>query len=126
MYYATSKIDFVLARVNAETVRPMIKDSLCATSELPDNAYFYLHADEKSGFALVENYGENGYDLISVFSSVHGRGDTILNTAQNLGAKTLDCFEGYLVDFYAVRGWIEYAREDNWVKDGPAVVFMSR
>lgn len=126
MYYETTRIDFIMARVAAEAVRPKIKTSLCSVNELPSTAYFYTHADEKSGFALVPNKDGFGYDLISVFSSVHGRGDDILNTAQNLGAKTLDCFDGFLVDYYAVRGWVEYAREDNWVKGGPAVVFMSR
>lgn len=124
MYYETTRIDFIIARVAAEAVRPMIKESLCPVSELSSDAYFYLHADEKSGFALVPNK-DFGYDLVSVFSCVKGRGDAMLDAAQNLGANTLDCFDGYLTAFYAFRGWVEYAREANWNgSNHPDVVFF--
>ena len=41
-------------------------------------------------------------------------------------ARTLDCFDGFLPDFYAEFGFVEYKREPNWDPKGADVVYMRR
>lgn len=99
-------------------------------------AKIYLTEDKLSGFAIKPD-GE----LISVFSSVRGRGNAIAKMAVMKGAMHLDCYEhpttrhltvlysdvGFMEtkrlkwdDQYAPQGW-DYERNDN-----PDVVFMER
>ena len=40
------------------------------------------------------------------------------------GAQTLDCFDGFLPDFYSKFGFVEYKREPNWVPGKADVVYM--
>lgn len=82
---------------------------------------YYLTADLQSGFA-VRSTGE----LVGVFSTVKGRGDDLLSRATRYGARRLDCFDGYLVDFYKRHGFRVERREANWVAGEPDVVYMTR
>lgn len=40
------------------------------------------------------------------------------------GAQTLDCFDGFLPDFYSKFGFVGYKREPNWVPGKADVVYM--
>lgn len=74
-----------------------------------------------TGGFIVKADGE----LVGVFSSLKGRGDVLVIAAQNEGAQHLDCFDGYLTEFYAGHGFVEYDRQPNWTPGGPAVVYMA-
>ena len=52
-----------------------------------------------------------------------GSGDEEL-ARRFLEARTLDCFDGYLPDFYSKFGFVEYKREPNWVPGKADVVYM--
>lgn len=80
---------------------------------------FYLSPDEASGFGVT-----SGGDLVGLFSLVPGRGRSLVSQAVSRGARTLDCFDGFLPGFYASLGFVETGREPNWTPGGPDVVFM--
>jgi hypothetical protein len=80
----------------------------------------YLAADRQSGF-LISGTGE----LAGVFSTMRGRGDSIMRDALHYGATHLDCFDGYLPTFYARHGFRETRRVPNWAPSGPDVVYMA-
>lgn len=63
-------------------------------------------------------------ELTPVYSVTKGLGAGIVDTAIALGAKYLDCFEGYCTSLYSRHGFVETSREANW-GDGPDVVYMS-
>ena len=89
--------------------------------EIKDVAFFIAGCPAFMGFAISEN-GE----LTSVFSSIKGKGDTIMKEAIKQGAKHLDCFDGYLPTFYARHGFQEVRREKNWTEGEPDVVYMEK
>lgn len=125
MYYHVTKIDYVFALCDARRYSENIRASVTHPTDLPDHADYYLHADEKSGFGVAW-YDEDATELIGVFSTVKGRGDEILTNAESLGANVLDCFDGYLTNFYTARGWVEYNRVRNYVDGQPDVVYLSK
>lgn len=70
----------------------------------------FLAPDGLSGFAL------KGEDIVSVFShprSGGSRARKIIDTAVANGGRTLDCFDGKLVQIYSALGFREVRRE-NW------------
>lgn len=85
-----------------------------------DAREFYLTTDGKSGFAI----GPDG-TLMGLFSLTRGRGDLLVRQAVELGARRLDCFDGYLPGLYSRHGFVEYDREPNWTPGGPDVVYMT-
>lgn len=80
----------------------------------------YLAEDHKSGFGI-----KRGGELVNVFSIIKGRGNDLVSFALLVGARHLDCFDGYLVAFYARHGFLAYKSEPNWVEGQPDVVYMS-
>ena len=94
------------------------------------NVLTFLSEDNKSGFALVRE-GREDTELCSVFSTVKGRGGSIMTAATGLAdamgiALTLNCYDGYLTYFYAGYGFVETSRVPNWVEGEPDVVYMRR
>lgn len=85
-----------------------------------DETFYYLTADGRSGFC-VRHDGE----LVFVFSTVRGRGEYLVRAAIDRGADHLDCFDGYLTQFYGRLGFVETRREPNWTPGGPDVVWMA-
>lgn len=87
-----------------------------------DLGRFYIDIvhDQVTGGFIVKPDGE----LVGLFSRLVGRGDDLVNAALNSGAQHLDCFDGFLVGFYARHGFVEYDRQPNWTPGGPAVVYM--
>ena len=82
----------------------------------------YLTADGLAGYALSPRG-----DLQSVFNIGQGGiGDDLISHAVAQGARTLDCFDGYLPRFYARHGFTEACREANWTPGEPDVVFMAQ
>lgn len=79
----------------------------------------FLSPDLKSGYAL------KGDELVSVFSTVKGRGDALVRHAISHGASQLDAFDGYLIKLYARHGFYEWTRMSNWTPGQPDVVYMA-
>jgi hypothetical protein len=86
-----------------------------------DGTIYVLTLDKRSGFAVRPD-GE----LVLVFSTVKGRGSHLVEHARHLGATHLDCFDGYLVRFYAEHGFERVTSLPNWTPGEPDVVFMAR
>jgi outer membrane protein assembly factor BamB len=63
-------------------------------------------------------------ELVFVFSTVRGMGDTLVADAVRRGANYLDCFDGHLVDLYGRHGFEVDHREANWTPGEPDVVHM--
>jgi hypothetical protein len=84
------------------------------------DATFLTGGYEFTGGFIVKASGE----LVGVFSSQPGRGDELVDAALKAGATHLDCFDGYLTEFYARHGFIEYDRSANWTPGEPDVVLM--
>ncbi|MDQ3276477.1 MAG: hypothetical protein M3Q39_15990 [Actinomycetota bacterium] len=96
-------------------------EALSPSHEIPSTARYWLSEDHRSGFGVTQDG-----TLIALFSLEKGRGDDLVTAAIAAGAKDLDCFDGYLVDFYARHGFVETRREANWTPGEPDVVFMAR
>lgn len=81
----------------------------------------FLSPDKASGYAVKPDG-----DVVSVFSTVKGRGDHLVQHALTNGGNKLDAFDGHLPTLYAKHGFQEYKREKNWTPGGPDVVYMHR
>lgn len=112
--------DFEHAFAYARVARPLIKEATSEFDRIVGCRYF-LTEDHFSGFAIRDD-GE----LVYLHSRAYERGDRLVSAAVALGARRLDCFDGYLVDLYGRHGFIEVAREANWTPGGPDVVYMER
>lgn len=97
------------------------RDALTTPDALElDDARCYLSNDDASGYAIVAG------DLRYVFSTVKGRGDELVADAIRNGARSLDCFDGYLTTLYTRHGFVVVRRVPNWTAGGPDVVYMTR
>lgn len=83
----------------------------------------YFLEDDASGVVGFAIRGDG--ELVYVHSTVPGQGRAIVEEAILEGAVYLDCFDGYLVDFYGRHGFVECQRVDNWTPGEPDVVYMS-
>lgn len=97
-----------------------LSDAPTGTDLASVGARCFLSTDGQSGYVIVAG------DLRLVFSTVRGRGDALVASAILHGARTLDCFDGYLPTLYARHGFRVIRREANWTPGGPDVVFMAR
>lgn len=115
-----TEIEFRYAYAIAWHVSENVRNSCTHLADMDlEGKYLYLSNDKKSGYVLSID-GE----LTSVFSTVRGRGSAIITHAISKGAKKLDCFDGYLVDFYRSFGFVEYKRVPNWTEGEPSVIYM--
>lgn len=87
----------------------------------PEGTRHYLDSVNGAGFAVRKD-GE----LVFVHSIARGLGAALIEVAVRAGADHLDCFDGYLPEFYARHGFVETSREPNWTDGEPDVVFMAR
>lgn len=111
---------FVSVYRDARRYNELIRNN--TSVEVPFDAKFYLGftRDVKAYGFVISDSGE----LTNVFSETKCMGDYLLKRARLLGASRLDCFDGYLVDFYKRHGFEECRREKNWTDGQPDVVFM--
>ncbi|WP_367135819.1 hypothetical protein [Saccharothrix sp. HUAS TT1] len=98
-------------RIAAATSKP---------EEMPEDAVYYLADDLTSGFGVSADA-----ELIGLFSTTKGRGKELVTEAITAGAVRLDCFDGFLPEFYETFGFRETHREANWTPGEPDVVFMA-
>jgi hypothetical protein len=83
----------------------------------------------KFRFMKEGNVTKGGYcvlngELIGFWCNVKGSGTWLLDHAIKDGATHLNCFDGYLVDFYKARGFVTTKYVSNWTDGEPDVVFM--
>lgn len=117
-YASADKYRSALKAARKESAR--IRQATSDPAEMPDAADYFLWTDGESGYGVTKE-GE----LIGLFSLVSGRGRMMVEEAIYLdGASKLDCFDGFLPDYYTQFGFVEYMREANWTEGGPDVVYM--
>ncbi|MGW8630590.1 hypothetical protein [Streptomyces sp. NPDC055793] len=111
----TAALDW--ARSGSERIR----EATSAPEEMPRGSRYYLTADFQSGFGVSQDG-----TLIGLFSLVKGRGTAMVwDAVLHKGAAKLDCFDGFLVDYYKQFGFFETERAANWTPGEPDVVFMA-
>lgn len=105
----------------ARTGSERIAGATSAPREMPRGARYYLTNDFRSGFGVA---GDG--TLIGLFSMIKGRGeDLVWDAVNHKGASKLDCFDGFLPEYYKQFGFAETERVANWTAGEPDVVFMS-
>ncbi len=110
-------MELLVARANSRNV----KAATTHPSDLPwTGVRYFFSAERECGYGVTDT-GE----LIGVFSLHRGQGDAIMADAITNGANRLDCFDGYLVEFYSRHGFEEVGREANWTDGAPDVVYMA-
>jgi hypothetical protein len=121
--FSVSSVCFLRSLATAQREHHRVADATTPVDEfsLAQGDVYYLSSDLQSGF-VVRADGE----LVGVFSTVKGRGEWLLSEAIAAGATNLDCFDGYLTDFYGAHGFRVVKRERNWDPTGPDVVWMRR
>lgn len=117
--YRTSHRIYTLALGQARKASPRIADATSKPSEMPKNARYFVTADLRTGFGV-----DADGTLIGLFSLVKGRGEVMVNAAIENGARKLDCFDGFLPEYYRRFGFVETERVANWTPGEPDVVFM--
>lgn len=127
-YHRVPRHNFAIAYHAARWESPVVRDATSPVEEVCDGRYtrtlYCLAEDWMSGFAIRP--GDEGNELIGVFSLVKGRGSRLIEAALDMGAERLDCFDGFLVDFYQRHGFVETERVPNWTEGEPDVVFMRK
>lgn len=95
--------------------------SQTSSEEIASSGYSaFLSTSGRSGFMLTPE-GE----IQNLFSTEHA-GAAALEQAIREGGTRLDCFDGFLPQFYERFGFREVRRESNWTPGGPDVVYMER
>jgi len=118
--YPCGRSRYVAALQAARDQSGPIRRATSPIEEMPTDADYFLSLDGKSGYGVTMN-GE----LVGLFSLVPGRGKDMVQEAIDMdGARRLDCFDGFLPEYYKQFGFVEYMREANWTPGGPDVVYM--
>ena len=105
----------------ARTGNERIAGATSEPKEMPRGARYYLTNDFQSGFGVASDG-----TMIGLFSTVKGRGeDLVWDAVNHKGASKLDCFDGFLPEYYKQFGFVETERVANWTAGEPDVVFMA-
>lgn len=121
-YLATTQSTFFAFYTQARVDHPRISDATSPPSELQDrhpNARWFIAPDYLSGYGV-----DPDGTLLGVWSTVRGRGRTLLQDALWRGASKLWCFDGYLRELYERAGFHVVSSEPNWTPGGPDVLYM--
>lgn len=118
--HQVSRDIFCAALSCAQTTSTRVAKATSKADEMPSMGRFYLSEDALSGFGITPD-GE----FVGLFSLKNGRGDRLVTIAMECGANRLDCFDGFLPEFYSRHGWVEVDRVSNWTPGEPDVVFMA-
>jgi len=120
---AVDKLAFIVNFATAREESAKVREATSSVAEINQatnqHDRFMLADDGTAGFIV-----KNGGELIAVFSTVKGQGRELIQIAKQCGAEYLDCFDGFLTEFYAKNGFVEVKREPNWTPGGPDVVYM--
>ncbi|MFJ3775240.1 hypothetical protein ACIPX0_26440 [Streptomyces sp. NPDC090075] len=104
----------------ARRISERIADATSAPEEMPHEARYFITDDFRSGFGVTHDG-----TFIGLFSLVKGRGGDLVEAAITQGGRKLDCFDGFLPDYYRQFGFVETERVANWTAGEPDVVFMA-
>jgi hypothetical protein len=104
----------------ARRVSDRIADATSKPEEMPRDARYFITPDFRSGFGI-----DAEGTFIGLFSLEKGRGTELVKAALREGASKLDCFDGFLPEYYKQFGFIETERLPNWTPGEPDVVFMA-
>ncbi|MDX3525094.1 hypothetical protein P1P75_01160 [Streptomyces sp. ID05-39B] len=119
--YAASWSEYTAALDWARLGSERIAEATSKPEEMPRGARYYLTADFLSGFGV-----DTDGTLMGLFSTVKGRGeDMVWHAVLHRRAIKLDCFDGFLPEYYKQFGFQETERVPNWTVGEPDVVFMS-
>lgn len=118
--HPVSRSEYTAALDWARHTSERIAEATSAPDEMPGDARYFLTEDFRSGFGLTREG-----TLIGLFSLVKGRGADMVRVAVDKGATNLDCFDGFLPDYYKQFGFVETKRVANWTPGEPDVVFMA-
>ena len=99
------------------------------SGQVARNTFFTKHC--KVRLAKDGNHVTGGYvvlhgELMGFWCNNKGSGKWLLRAALADGAVSLNCFDGFLVSFYASEGFYIVRREPNLNVGGPDVVFMEK
>lgn len=123
LYRNVSQTEFLQALKHAQATSLKVQKATSPWDEvqagLGDFDQYFLGTGGMLGFVIKQ-----GGELVAVFSLVKGMGDSIMKAAIANGATHLDCFEGYLTEFYKRHGFCSYKIVPNWTKGEPSVHFM--
>ncbi|MFE4451437.1 hypothetical protein [Streptomyces sp. NPDC056796] len=108
------------ALTQARRISKRIAHATSKPNEMPKDARYFLADDLMSGFGI-----DRDGTLIGVYSLIKGRGEVMVADAIKAGADKLDCFDGFLPEYYARFGFKETARYENWTAGEPDVVLMA-
>jgi hypothetical protein len=124
-----------LEKLNIELVNPnffkLIIENVCQINER-----FRVNLDKKHNYQEYDCYlaedvrfgfcvNQKTQELSNVFSIEKKRGKEILAFATNsYNQLRLNCFDGYLKEFYTKFGFTEVKRVANYISGGPDVVFL--
>lgn len=122
-YQPVPFVDFMFTLEEAQSTYARVAESTTPYQEIfeTDGTICYMDQEAESGF-MVSETGE----LTGLFSLIRGRGKALVTEALKRGACHLDCFDGFLVDFYKRHGFMVTARQANWNEGEPDVVYMGR
>ncbi|MFJ6183746.1 hypothetical protein [Streptomyces sp. NPDC092295] len=119
--YSVHRVIYVGALYQARRQSELIAGATSKPEEMPRDCTYYLTDDFQSGFGVAKDG-----TLVGLFSLVKGRGpDLVSDAVTHKGAKKLDCFDGFLPEYYRQFGFVETERVPNWTSGEPDVVFMS-
>ncbi|MGW5130865.1 hypothetical protein [Streptomyces sp. NPDC004135] len=104
----------------ARRISDRIADATSKPDEMPQDARYFITADFRSGFGI-----DAEGTFIGLFSLEKGRGTELVKAALREGATKLDCFDGFLPEYYKHFGFVETERVPNWTPGEPDVVFMA-
>ena len=76
------------------------------------------------GNTVTGGFGVLNGELIGLFAWPGTWGVWLLHRAMGEGARSLNCFDGFLPEYYAKHGWREVRREPNYRPGGPDVIYM--
>ncbi|MGW8953482.1 hypothetical protein [Streptomyces sp. NPDC055709] len=112
---------YIGALRSARRQSELVAGATSKPDEMPRSHKYYLTEDFQSGFGVALDG-----TLVGLFSLVKGRGeDLVWDAVTHKGAKKLDCFDGFLPEYYKRFGFVETERIPNWVQGEPDVVFMA-
>lgn len=120
MFNIVTAAEFRKALAAARNNNERIAGFTGTPDEMPEDGRYFLSETGLTGAGVTAD-GE----LVGVFS-LEKRGALAVERAIQEGARSLNCFDGRLPEYYKRFGFREVGRVANWTPGGPDVVFMAR
>lgn len=105
--------------------------ALSDPAEVLDALYDALAGGGSAGVLILYDNDRNAVGGAAIANGVimglfaqSGYGSEVVKCAIACGGRELDCFDGFLPEYYSRFGFVEYDRQANWVAGEPDVVYM--